>query len=289
MENNKFAYLIMAHKNDDTFQKLLSLLDDERNDIYIHVDKKSDMSSFIDSTVSILHSEIYFTDRIDVEWGAYSQIEAEICLFKAASKHNYQFYHLISGADLPIKSQDEIHEFFEKNRDKEFVKFENNKFLYHDRVSLYYFFQKNLRDQSFETIVNKLLNITQNLFKVKRNRAISFQKGTQWVSITGELVTYIISKEEWIKRVFSHTLCSDEIFIQTLVHNSTYFKNRLYRKYYDNDACANQRLIDWNRGTPYVFRKDDLDELLNSPFLFARKFDPVIDKEIIELIVTKFG
>lgn len=40
IENNKFAYLIMAHKADYTLTKLLSTIDDERNDIYIHVDKK---------------------------------------------------------------------------------------------------------------------------------------------------------------------------------------------------------------------------------------------------------
>jgi len=37
----KHAYCIMAHGNWTTLQKLVDCLDDERNDVYIHVDKKS--------------------------------------------------------------------------------------------------------------------------------------------------------------------------------------------------------------------------------------------------------
>ena len=37
----KHAYLIMAHNNFDLLQKELYLLDDERNDIFIHIDKNA--------------------------------------------------------------------------------------------------------------------------------------------------------------------------------------------------------------------------------------------------------
>lgn len=37
----KQAYLIIAHKDDLTFRTLISMLDNENNDIFIHMDKKS--------------------------------------------------------------------------------------------------------------------------------------------------------------------------------------------------------------------------------------------------------
>ena len=37
----KHAYLIIAHNNFYILKKLIALIDDERNDIYIHVDKKT--------------------------------------------------------------------------------------------------------------------------------------------------------------------------------------------------------------------------------------------------------
>ena len=44
------------------------------------------------------------------------------------------------------------------------------------------------------------------------------------------------------------------------------------------------RYIDWNRGNPYIWRNKDYDELINSEYLFARKFDYNKDKEIINRI-----
>ena len=39
-----------------------------------------------------------------------------------------------------------------------------------------------------------------------------------------------------------------------------------------------------NSGSPYVWRSDDFNELINSESLFARKFDTKIDDKIINLI-----
>lgn len=41
LQSIKHAYLIIAHTNWAQLQKLISVLDDIRNDIYIHVDLKS--------------------------------------------------------------------------------------------------------------------------------------------------------------------------------------------------------------------------------------------------------
>lgn len=37
----KHAYLVMAHKDDETLRTLLRTLDDPRNDIFIHMDAKN--------------------------------------------------------------------------------------------------------------------------------------------------------------------------------------------------------------------------------------------------------
>ena len=52
----------------------------------------------------------------------------------------------------------------------------------------------------------------------------------------------------------------------------------------DNDVHAIMRLIDWNRGDPYVFKCDDYEELASSDLLFARKFDSKVDSAIIERV-----
>ena len=40
----------------------------------------------------------------------------------------------------------------------------------------------------------------------------------------------------------------------------------------ENALIGSMRYIDWERGNPYVWQEKDTDELLSSPYLFARKF-----------------
>lgn len=103
------AYLIITHNNFEQLQLLINLLDDDRNDIFIHIDKKVKELPLLTTN----KSKLFILDkRIDVRWGDVSQLETEIILFETAIKHGqYEYYHLISGMDLPIKSNDYIHNF----------------------------------------------------------------------------------------------------------------------------------------------------------------------------------
>ena len=139
----KHAYLIMAHNNFELLRVLVKLLDDKRNDIYIHVDKKAgDFNK--DSIINdIKYSNVFFVKRISVTWGGYSQIQNELNLLKEASKNSYKYYHFLSGVDLPLKNQDYIHNFFDENNGKEFIHFCSQQFNLDgkDRYSVYHFLQ----------------------------------------------------------------------------------------------------------------------------------------------------
>lgn len=121
---NKHAYLIMTHGDFLLLKKIIELLDDNRNDIFIHFDAKLGIVDEEEFKKVVKKSNLYFIkNRIDVKWGGASQVSAELELFKSAIENEYKYYHLLSGSDLPIKSQNYIHEFFEKNFGKEFVAF----------------------------------------------------------------------------------------------------------------------------------------------------------------------
>lgn len=113
----KHAYLVIAHNNFQQLEFLLSLLDDEKNDIFLLIDKKSEISASVLKSLNESCNKSIFTlvERVKINWGGYSQIKAELILLKAAVHNNYSYYHLISGSDLPLFSQDYIHEFFDKN------------------------------------------------------------------------------------------------------------------------------------------------------------------------------
>ena len=64
----KHAYLIMAHNNPKILEVLLEMIDDERNDIFLHVDKKSTMLR--DNNFAARRARLYILDkRINVKWG----------------------------------------------------------------------------------------------------------------------------------------------------------------------------------------------------------------------------
>ena len=65
---DKHAYLIVAHQCDDTFRTLLKMLDDPRNDIFIHMDKKNTL--YEESYCSfVAKSKVIHTKRTEVTWG----------------------------------------------------------------------------------------------------------------------------------------------------------------------------------------------------------------------------
>lgn len=70
----KHAYLILAHGDFELLQCLVSALDDERNDLYVHVDKKvKELPS-----LTVHKCRLYLIDeRIDVRWGSVRMLEAE--------------------------------------------------------------------------------------------------------------------------------------------------------------------------------------------------------------------
>lgn len=286
-KKNKHAYLILAHNNFEILKILVKLLDDERNDIYIHVDKKSVNFNENDIKKSIKYSEVFFIERMNVTWGGYSLIQCEINLLKEASTNNYQYYHFLSGVDLPLKNQDCIHEFFDKHYGKLFVHFcpkeynENVKFRY----SIYHPFQDIVgRDRGILSYVEKLLVYIQKKVKFidRTMENIEYVGGSNWCSLTNEFVKYILKNEKLIKKLFKYTTCCDELYIQTLVKNSKFY-NAVYEK--EDSYLACMRYIDWKRGNPYVFDINDWEELYNSEFVFARKFS--LDTEDQRALVRK--
>lgn len=287
----KHAYLIIAHNNLNLLKKNIKLIDNPYNDIYIHIDKKSSIS--VDELKLIpKYSKIFVYKEIATYWGDFSQIQVEIFLLKESTKISYQYYHLLSGVDMPLKSQKYIHDFFNKNYGKEFIHFQAQSILSEKVKWIKYYhllikFSKLTKIKCFNNIIAKLNDILiflQMLMGIDRCKGkMIFQSGANWFSITEDLAKYVLSKEKWIYKHFKYTRSGDEIFLQTIVINSD-FRYNLYNLEFNDDYKACMRYIDWKRGDPYVFQEDDYDLLINSEYLWARKFDEKKDSKIIDKI-----
>jgi hypothetical protein len=285
----KHAYLILAHNEFALLQTLISCLDDARNDIYVHIDKKV-------KTLPALHAEqagLQLLDqRIDIHWGGFSMVKAEYALFEAAAARGpYQYYHLLSGVDLPLKSQDYIHAFCDEHDGTEFIGYTLNQMTPElvRRTQRWHLFSEHFgRKRDFFGVVRAAGIRLQELLGIKRNRNIDFKKGSQWVSITESLVQYVLTHKAWVEKTFRHTFVPDESVLQTLCWMSPYQAN-IFNTEDDAEGCV--RAIGWR---PVPNREEwslvdwtsaDYDTLAASSALFARKFNSK-DMAFIEKIVS---
>lgn len=287
----KHAYLIIANKNPQQLQLLINTIDDSRNDIYLLIDAKS---SIVNNIFTTNYSILNIINPIEIFWGSYTQIQAEINLFKAASHDKYGYYHLISGLDFPLVNQDRIHEFFDNIPNHEFLTYgcldNKNEIKLRTRKHLFtnHFRSGNYLFKIYRKIENNILKISPNTKPYVKYLGYA----SNWLTIDHRLVQKIISNEHLICRMFYDGYLVDELFIPTIINLYPEFKKNIYYPKPVNDIPnefqGNMRYINWWDGSPYVWRDKDYDKLVRARqmgHLFSRKFDATIDSEIIKKIV----
>lgn len=283
----KHAIMIMAHADWEGLKHLIQLYDDEDVDFIVHINKRS--GSWSDEIVKGITSKsfIYIAPRQVVSYCNYTQVNAIVSLLKTARKYGpYNYYHLISGSDLPLHPLDEFKKFFQLNNGKQFIGFSNNYNL--NNAKHRSFFSNGIRIskgvyQKILIQINKILQRLQSILNIDlaRNYNGTPRKGADWWSINDEAARILIDNEYSFKKSFKYTYCPSELFAQTILSNILQSES-IYN--FENECVGSLREIDWKRGRPYVWRKDDYEYLINSHCMFARKFDKKIDSEIIELI-----
>lgn len=272
------AHLILAHSQPAQLERLIDSLQHENAYFFIHIDRKVKSSNF--SFLAAKERVFLISNRERVRWGAYSIVQATLNGFMAIAESaiKIDMVNLLSGSDYPLKSPEDIHDFFEKNRGKNFMEYrfipeewkeaETRFTEYH--LTNYRFHGKT----TLQTWMNKLLptrKMPDLLVPVGKS---------QWLSITMEAVLFIINyldEHPEVVRFFKLTWAPDEMIFQTILYNST-FRSKLINN--------NLRYIDWSAGhaSPKTLNYEDVDKLLASNALFARKFDLVKHPEIFDML-----
>lgn len=251
---------------------MVHALDDERNDIYIMIDKKSSITQF-DGIMGAKSRVVFCKNRIKVYWGHVSQIENELNVFaEARQKGDYSYYHLLSGVCFPIKTQDYIHDFFKSHSDKEFIAIshsENVPRIMSEKLDHYHILSKFYRHPSrivtgiARRIRHGFDNIQRVLGKKRTYLYDSMEYGSNWASMTQSFIDYLLANRKSILDQYKGTYCPDEVYKQTLAYHSQFRENLATE--------GNMRLIDWTRGGPYTWSSGDIAELSASTALFTRK------------------
>lgn len=274
----RLAHLILAHANVHQLERLVKKLLHKDADIYIHIDKKTNLQPFL--PLKALPNVYFIKKRFRIYWGGYSMVDATLAGFDviAHSGKQYHYVNLLSGQDYPLQSTENIHHFLKLNTGKAFMEYlvvddewqEAAPRLYKYHLAYYRFPGWNF----FQRWINhftKLRTVPQNMVAVGRS---------QWFTITGEHMLYILQflqENPSVSRFFKLTWGADEFIFQTILYNSPYQKDMVNN---------NLRFIDWSGGgvSPKTFTIADADVLLASDKLYARKFSPAAKDPLLQRI-----
>ena len=274
----RLAHLILVHNYPEQLERLLNRLIYSNSDVFIHLDKKADLSQF--EYLKSLPNVYFINNRISVGWGNYSMVEATLISMQEIldTQNKYSHINLLSGQDYLLKPIAEIEQFFFSNTDKSYLQ----------SLSIYDEWQEsknrlikyNLGDLSipFKYRIQEIIN------KILPNRKIPENMepfgSSQWLTLTPACIKYVleflIDKPKALK-FFKWTWAIDEILFQTILLNSS-FKDSIV-----ND---NKRYIKFekNEMNPILLKISDADALLQSGKFFARKFSIQIDSQILDFL-----
>lgn len=237
---------------------------------------------------------IVFMDRISIDWGQYSLVEGPLKMMKFAQGFGYKYFSLISGDDVAVMEMYDVINLLETSyqNKKEFIGY-NPKSMgsanpYNRIIINYpnYFYNRN--PSLFTKAWKRLVFNIQFLFNKKDISHIpTLYKGCNWFTISKEAVEYILSylgANPKYAESFKTSLCSDEMFFQTILYNSP-FRENIYGIDSEMKDCAMAlRDIDWETGPefPKVYHEEDFENIKSRGMLFARKIDSNIPISVLE-------
>lgn len=292
----QIVYLLQVHKEPLQVKRLISALDDKDVLFYIHVDAKSEIDEF--AHVVSGENIKFVKNRVDCIWGDFSQVQATLSLIRKAIDDGLPDdtrLVLLSGQDYPVKPKEYIKSFFYKNKDISYINIENigrhSKRINAHKVQ----FGSGRKDYSLLSVYflrSVIRNIIRGNLKAKDLAKLFIRKklpdhlkiyrGAQWWSINmeniKEILNYYHTHKDEMDAFFKNTICSDELFFQSII--MTIGGEKTFKiepsLTYDN----------WTRNVPdlpVTFTEGDYEELKNLPEgkLFARKFDVKKDTNIL--------
>ncbi len=304
MSRPGIAYLVVAHNQPEHVLRLVRAMCDPRTFFFVHIDAKADIARFHELRNEPRLALIARRER--VYWGGFSQVQATLNLLHAAIDSGQPFarFTLLSGADYPIKSRDEINDLL-LGSDREFMRIDrrlrgqprNAHFANIERIYLndkpWFNRREAVRLPALRFAIMRAFELARRLLP-RRNfvGGLTPYHGSQWWSLTAGCVQHVLAylaRNPGYERFHRRVLIPDEIFFHSLVKASP-FASKISHDFESGTAAGRDygvHYIDWDAqgvALPKVLDESDLPDLLSSRALFARKFAPRQSDRLIEML-----
>lgn len=241
--------------------------------------------------------EIFYPNNVKIAnwsyatiWGGAELLDMHLKamedLIELHSKWKWDFILNLSETDFPIKSIFELTNFLNKHRSKNFLKFFNN--------PIESLIKKQGLNKTFLQCENRLWRIGDRQLLP----GLQIDGGSDWFCLNYDFIYYLINSEDdylkELKNFYKYALLPSESFFHTVLMNSPFCEThvngnlRLVNWIRSRGCkCQYKHIVDWCGCSPNVFTFDDLDNLKtykDKPIFFARKFDPLINQQVINSI-----
>lgn len=293
------VYFILAHKKLVQIKTLISMLQDGKSFFFIHLDKNVDIDLF--ASLQQMERCYFIKKREQSRWGGFGIVQAtlngmkEIQIFMKIN-HGNKNYHciLLSGEDLPLKSNVEIHNILENKQEISYIQHWK---LPYDKwwngglfrfESLYVFdFNKHPKAHYWLNKIIRKLKL-DFLFPISRIRKqhpdLEIFGSSQWMILSEKLMGSILdtsNNKKRFKELFNQVLLPDEIYIITLIKNFLKDESLLIQ-----NSPTHLIIFKGLDANPQYLSIEDIQNNNMEMTLFARKFDNAINGDAIAYIQT---
>lgn len=267
----KHALIITAYKDFEFLKKLCAVYSNYFK-VYIHVDKKSNISSADMESLNQIDN-VTAISKYKINWGSFYHVQAILDLLDMARKDDVQYVHVLSANTILIKHPNKLFELFQKHPNDIYME------IRHDDGNMFRHFQYRYNGYFFQHIYNLRgrfgvpLSIIEDWMallqsKIKLRRGMKFDwKGYVYCHLPIDAVNYVFKYLEdnprYIKEI-KYSYVGEEFFFQNILMHSEW-SERVH-----NDTLIYDIWSD-DRGHPAELDMRDLQDIVASDKFFARK------------------
>lgn len=229
----KIAFLISAYTEPESLLNLVKRLQFDYFDIFIHIDKKVDISLF-ENKISAYKNVIFLPDelRVKIYWGGYSQVKMQYnMIYFALSRGNYNRIVNITGTDYPTVENSSLYDMLTEDTSKEYIigfdcKKEvitpesNKKRLNMDKFTYFFHMETN---KVIWRLEEKFIRVKKKIDTQKLN--MDFFYGSEYWALTQKCLEDLMKKFDeavYFKKILKTSFAPSEAWIHTLFFNSKY-------------------------------------------------------------------
>jgi Core-2/I-Branching enzyme len=274
------VYLIRAHHRPQQLARLIDRLRTPSARFFLHVSAATPEETYAAMRAALAESpDVRWLQRVRTYYGGFSLVRVTLMGVDAIVREDPLPTHaiMLSGQDYPLRPAAEIEEYFAARP--------GVSYLHHFRLPAYDEWPgedgglDRIRGYYVERVSHRTRLLRIPFVRRRFPAGLTPYGGSAWWALTADA---LVELDDFVKQnpavvdFFRHVKMPDELFVQSVLMSSPIA-----------DSIVNEEIhhVEWPAGAhPATFTAADLERLLGSGKLFARKFDAEVDGEILDLI-----